>query len=881
MNPEKRRLLQSDARKVNWQRWGPYLAERQWGTVREDYSENGDAWRYFPHDHARSRAYRWGEDGLLGFTDRQCRLCFGLALWNGEDPILKERLYGLTGHSGNHGEDVKELYYYLDATPTSSYVKSLYKYPQSAYPYNDLTDVNIQRDKSVPEYEILDTTAFEDDRYWDVTAEYAKTGPNDIHIRITVHNCGPEAASIHLVPQLWFRNTWTWICEWEQQLTRPDLTMQKEGYVLARHETLSEFGFYAKEAPQEWLFTENDTNRGKLFHAENESPFVKDAFHNYIIHGDTGAVNPDLKGTKAAAHYQFEVDSGKSRTLCFRLAATDEFSPKKKPFSRTKAVFDKCISEADLFYSGIIDPAKSADDKLIQRQAYAGLLQSKQFYHYSVRDWINGDPSQPSAPPKRVRNTEWKHLYNRAIISMPDKWEYPWYAAWDLAFHAIPFTEIDPKFAKDQLVLFLREWYMHPNGQIPAYEWNFSDVNPPVHAWAVWRVYKMTGAPGSRDRVFLAECFHKLMLNFTWWVNRKDPDGKNVFAGGFLGLDNIGAFDRSKPLPNGTELVQADATAWMAFYAGTMLSIAMELASEDIAYEGVASKFLEHFVAISEAAHDSHSALWHEEDGFYYDILRVNGKTQAMTIRSLVGLLPICSVELLSKEVIDRLPQFKARMAWFIEHNKIFEQDESSLILGREEDGTHTGRWLISMASRSRLERVLQSLLDEAHFLSPYGIRSLSKAHAEDPFVIKLQGATHKVAYTPAESDNYLFGGNSNWRGPVWFPVNYLIIEALEKYHNFYGDSLTVELPTGSGNRVTLDKAAEEISRRLIALFQRDENGDRPVHRDHAAIYRKPEFADLNLFYEYFDGDNGRGVGASHQTGWTGLVAKLMEVTKP
>ncbi|MDF1814612.1 MAG: glucosidase [Verrucomicrobiales bacterium] len=878
MNPERRRLSLSDSRKANWQRWGPYLAERQWGTVREDYSHNGDAWHYFPHDHSRSRAYRWGEDGLLGFTDRQCRLCFGLALWNSCDPILKERLYGLTGHSGNHGEDVKELYYYLDATPTSSYVKSLYKYPQSTFPYDELTEVNLQRDKKAPEYEILDTGAFANDAYWDITAEYAKTGANDIHIRITAENRGLKTATLQVLPQLWFRNTWTWICEWEEQLQRPSLELQDDGYILAQHETLSEFGFYAREAPAEWLFTENMTNRQRLYNAENESPYVKDAFHNYIIHHQEHCVNPEKRGTKAAARYELKVRPGKAKSLSFRLASTDEFSRKKNPFARTKSVFDRAIAEADSFYSNIINPKLSDDDKSIQRQAYAGLLQSKQFYHYSVRDWMAGDPSQPSAPPVRVRNTEWKHLYNRAIISMPDKWEYPWYAAWDLAFHAIPFTEIDPKFAKDQLVLFLREWYMHPNGQIPAYEWNFSDVNPPVHAWAVWQVYKMTGSPGERDRIFLAECFHKLMLNFTWWVNRKDPEGKNLFSGGFLGLDNIGAFDRSKPLPDGTELVQADGTAWMAFYAGTMLSIAVELASKDKAYEGVASKFLEHFISIAEAAHDiSRGAIWHEKDGFYYDSLRVNGKEQHMAIRSLVGLLPICSVELLSTEVVDRLPLFKRRMEWFIEHNQIFDQDESSLIFGDAEKGTHPGQMLIAMPSQSRLERVLQCLFDEDHFLSPYGIRSLSKYHEKNPFKIKLDGSEHTVAYTPAESDNYLFGGNSNWRGPVWFPVNYLIIEALEKYHSFYGDSLKVEYPTGSGNRVTLDKAADDISRRLVSLFQKDGNGDRPVHRDHAEMYRKPGFSDLSLFYEYFHGDNGRGVGASHQTGWTGLVAKLME----
>lgn len=883
-DPERRRLTDSDKRKVNWQRWGPYLAERQWGTVREDYSDGGDAWRYFPHDHARSRAYRWGEDGLLGFTDRQCRLCFALALWNGKDSILKERLYGMNGHRGNHGEDVKELYYYLDATPTSSYVKSLYKYPQSAYPYVDLGTENERRDKKTPEYELLDTGLFDDNRYWDITAEYAKSGPNDIHIRITATNHGPDAAELHILPHLWFRNTWTWSSEWDRKVARPSIKMNPhDNHLETEHEVLGRFNFYAEEEPNEWLFCENETNRERLFNSSNENESVKDAFHRYIIDGENSSndvLNTDNQGTKSAAHYQVKVEPGQSRILRFRLADINEYPPtsKKSPFVKVDAVFNKAIKEADHFYQSIIAADLSADDRLIQRQAYAGMLHTKQFYHYSVKDWIKGDPTQPSPPPERVRNTEWTHLYNRAIISMPDKWEYPWYAAWDLAFHMIPFTQIDPHFAKRQLVLFLREWYMHPNGQIPAYEWNFSDVNPPVHAWAVWRVYKMTEHKGKRDRVFLAECFHKLMLNFTWWVNRKDPDGKNVFSGGFLGLDNIGAFDRSKPLPDGTELVQADGTAWMAFYASTMLSMALELASSDPSYEGVASKFLEHFVFIAEAAHDmGNGGLWHEEDGFYYDLLRVNGKQKPMAIRSLVGLLPICSVEILSTDVIDRLPHFKARMEWFIEHNEIFEKGESSLLFGDGTVGTADGKLLISMTSIERLERILESLFNEEHFLSDYGIRSLSKHHEKHPFNIELEGSTHTVSYTPAESDNYLFGGNSNWRGPIWFPINYLIIEALQKYHRFYGDTLKVEFPTGSGNRITLDEAATKISERLISLFQRDEAGNRPVHGDHADIYRRPEFTDLPLFYEYFHGDNGRGVGASHQTGWTGLVATLME----
>lgn len=876
---EHRRLALSDSREVNWQRWGPYLAERQWGTVREDYSKDGDAWRYFPHDHARSRVYRWGEDGLLGFTDRQCRLCFALALWNGHDPILKERLYGLTGHEGNHGEDVKELYYYLDATPTSSYVKSLYKYPQAAFPYGELDRVNRDRGKRDPEFEIADSGIFGENRYWDVVAEYAKTGPDDIHIRISATNRGPDPATLHLLPHLWFRNGWSWQCQWDEKIGRPEIRLTEEGYLETRHDTLPGFTFHAQALPDEWIFTENETNLERLFGTSNPSSFVKDAFHRHVVQEEAGAVNPAHAGTKSAAVYRFTVESGETHTLGFRLASIEEFSPGKNPFEGFGETFSRAIDEADAFYDSVIPGHLSGDDRVIQRQAYAGLFHTRQFYHYSVKDWLEGDSCFPPPGRKRLRNEDWKHLYNRSVISMPDKWEYPWYAAWDSAFHMIPFATVDPQFAKDQLVLFLREWYMHPNGQIPAYEWNFSDVNPPVHAWAVWRVYKMTGPRGHRDRCFLAECFHKLLLNFTWWVNRKDPRGNNVFSGGFLGLDNIGAFDRSRPLPDGTELVQADGTAWMAFYASTMLSMALELASEDSSYEGVASKFLEHFVSIAEAAHDiGGRGLWHEEDGFYYDYLFSGGKAHAMAIQSLVGLLPICSVELLSTDVIERLPHFRRRMEWFIEHNRIFEQGESSLSFGAEAEGTHPGLLMISMPSRSRLERVLRLLLDENHFLSPFGIRSLSKHHESDPFEIELNGEIQQVAYTPAESDNYLFGGNSNWRGPIWFPINFLIIEALQKYHRFYGDSLKVELPTGSGNRVTLDVAAEEISRRLIDLFRRDENGDRPIHRDHAELYRRPEFTDLILFYEYFHGDNGRGVGASHQTGWTALVAaKLLE----
>ncbi len=852
-DPESLRLDEDLHRQKNWKRWGPYLSDRQWGTVREDYSPNGTAWEYFPHEHARSRAYRWGEDGLLGWCDREGRLCFALALWNGRDPILKERLFGLSGNEGNHGEDAKELYYYLDCTPTHSYARALYRYPHAAYPYAQLVDETRRRTKLDPEYELEDTGVFDGDRFFDVTVEYAKRTPNDILVRVTAKNCGPEAAALTLLPTLWFRNTWAWGRSGESYWPRPKL-IWREGGVHATHASLGRFRCLA-DAPNEVVFTENETNLRRLFGVPGRSHFTKDAFHDYIIGGRHDAVNPSRTGTKAAFVYRWDIPPGGERSLHVRLHAEEEAPG--EPFGEA---FDRIVverrREADLFYEDRLPHGLREECQVVARRAYAGLLWSKQFYHFIVRDWLEGDPSQPPPPPSRTRNREWTHVYNRDVISMPDKWEYPWFAAWDLAFHAIAFARIDPDFAKEQLVLFSREWYMHPNGQLPAYEWAFSDVNPPVHAWAAWRVYKMTGRRRERDRAFLARVFQKLVINFTWWVNRKDPAGENLFSGGFLGLDNVGVFDRSQPLPTGVSLEQADGTAWMAFYCATLLSMALELAREEPAYEDMASKFFEHFVAIADAMNRlGGSGLWDEDDGFYYDRLRVDGRIVPMRLRSMVGLTPLMAVEVLDEEVIDRLPGFKRRMSWFLENR----QDLAHHIAYMEAGGN--AKRILAIPSRERLERVLRYVLDENEFLSPHGIRSLSRVYKDRPF--RFDGA--EVRYDPAESTIGLFGGNSNWRGPIWVPMNYLIIEALERYSHFYGDTLTVELPTGSGRRVTLERAAHELAERVVSLFL----GSRPALQG----TRFPEL----LFHEYFHGDTGRGLGASHQTGWTALVARLIE----
>jgi len=874
------RLEQDARRERNWKRWGPYLAERQWGTVREDYSADGNVWDYFSHDQSRSRTYRWGEDGLLGITDRQGRLCFGLALWNERDPILKERLFGLTGPEGNHGEDVKELYYYLDSTPTHSYLKGLYKYPQAAFPYESLVRVNRERSKLEPEYELLDTGVFDDNRYFDVVAEYAKADEDDVLVRITVANRGPEAATLHLLPTVWFRNTWSWGRAGEGYWPRPSLRAEGPAAIVAEHTGLGRYVIEAEPAEGTapgLLFTENETNVARLYGDPNPQPYVKDAFHEAVIGGDAAAVNPDRVGTKAAFHYRLSVPAGAERVVRLRLRAATHASG--KAFGPTFArVFASRIEEADAFYAERVPAAATEEERRVLRQGYAGLLWSKQFYHYVQQHWIAGDPSHQAPPAGRLegRNAEWPHVYNRDIISMPDKWEYPWFAAWDLAFHMIPFAKVDPHFAKEQLLLLLREWYMHPNGQIPAYEFAFGDVNPPVHAWACWRVYKMTGPKGQRDRLFLERVFQKLLLNFTWWVNRKDPEGRNLFSGGFLGLDNIGVFDRSRPLPTGGHLEQADGTAWMAFYCNTMLSMALELASEDPAYEDLASKFFEHFIAIADAINNlGGSGLWCDDDGFYYDQLHVGGEHQALRIRSLVGIMPLVAAEVLDESKFEMLKGFRKRMNWFLTNRPDLAR-HIACMEPRMGEGNGLQR-LLAIPTRERLQRVLGYVLDESEFLSPHGIRSVSRVHKDRPYEIDVHGEIHRVDYVPAEGNSGLFGGNSNWRGPIWFPINYLVLEALERYHHFYGDDLKVECPVGSGRLLNLQQVAQELQHRLARLFLPDAAGQRPCHGGEARYASDPHWKDLVLFHEYFHGDTGRGVGASHQTGWTALVLRCIE----
>jgi hypothetical protein len=885
---EVKRLAGARARTANWQRWGTYLAERQWGTVREDYSADGEAWHYFPHDHARSRAYRWGEDGLLGFTDRECRLCFAVALWNGRDPILKERLFGLTGPEGNHGEDVKECYYYLDATPTYSYVKSLYKYPQAEFPYARLVDENHRRGKGDAEFELGDTGIFDDDRYFDVTMEYAKASPDDLLMRVTIANRGPEAATIRVLPTLWFRNTWSWGCSHEGCEVKPRIEADGVGGVITQHASLGRFRMVADVASNgarpTLLFTENETNMERIFGSPNASPYVKDAFEEYVVQGQLDAVQPEGHGTKAAWDYELTVPAGGEVVIRLRLVE-EQLASGQVLAHDFERVFANRIREADVFYEKQLSHRCSLDTEQqnVARQAYAGLITSRQFYHLVVRNWLDGDPDQPVPPEARKhgRNHDWPHLFNRDVVSMPDKWEYPWYAAWDLAFHMLPMARVDGEFAKEQLLLFLREWYMHPNGQMPAYEFAFGDVNPPVHAWACWRVYKMTGTRGKRDRLFLRRAFHKLLINFTWWVNRKDPQGRNLFAGGFLGLDNIGVFDRSQPLPDGKQLEQADGTAWMAFYCATMLSIALELAVEDSSYEDIASKFFEHFVSITDAMNSlGGMGLWDDQDGFYYDVLSADGTTLPLRIRSMVGIIPLFAVEILEQDTIDRLPGFKKRLEWFLKHRTDLARHISYCNRGVSESADHSHHHthrLLAVPSRERLIRVLKYVLDENEFLSPYGVRALSRYHRDHPYQVNMCGMEHRVDYSPGESTSGMFGGNSNWRGPVWFPVNYLLVEALERYHHFYGDSLQVECPTGSGQHMNLKQVAAELAKRLMRLFLPDEQGRRPCHGDERRYADDPHWRDLVLFHEYFHGDAGRGLGASHQTGWTSLVAILLE----
>ncbi len=872
------RLAEDAARGKNWKRWGPYLAERQWGTVREDYSTEGEAWKYFTFEQAESRAYRWGEDGLLGITDRECRLCFALSLWNGRDPRLKERLFGLTGPEGNHGEDVKEAYFYTASTPTHSHMRAVYHYPQVEFPYARLREENGRRSRNEREFELDDSGVFEENRYFEVAVEYAKGGPNDILIEITAKNCGPDRAPLHLLPTLWFRNTWSWGSKHEGCELKPRMQQLAPGHVQTHHESLGRFFWEIEPAPgrpDPLLFTENETNAARLFAAENTGPFVKDAFHDHVVRGQTGAVNAKRVGTKAAAHRVLDLAAGETASMRLRLSA--EAEAPARPFDDGFAkVFEMRRAEADEFYATVLPASVGVEERLVARQAFAGLLWSKQFYHFVVADWLEGDTKQPPppAPRRRGRNSDWPHLFNRDIISMPDKWEYPWFAAWDLAFHMIPFARIDPHFAKEQLNLFLREWYMHPNGQIPAYEWNFSDVNPPVHAWACWRVYKMTGPRGGRDRLFLARVFQKLVVNFTWWVNRKDPGGRHLFSGGFLGLDNIGVFDRSKPLPTGGQLEQADGTAWMAFYCSTMLAMALELAEGDPEYEDIASKFFEHFVAIADAMNSlGGTGLWHEEDGFYYDQLLLEGKSFPLRLRSMVGIIPLFAVEFIDEERLDRLPGFAKRTRWFLKNRKDLSAHISYLTPGK----AGTGLRLLAIPSKERLQRVLRYVFDEREFLSPYGVRSLSRIYQEQPFVLQAGGQEYRVDYVPGESDSGLFGGNSNWRGPVWFPTNFLLIEALERYHRFYGDSFTVEFPTGSGRRVTLQVAAQELAQRMVKLFLPGPEGGRVCHGAGRSTAGDDRLKGKVLFHEYFHGETGEGLGASHQTGWTALVARLIE----
>lgn len=871
MTAEHIRLEEAREEKIPWKKWGPYLSERQWGTVREDYSEGGDAWNYFTHDQARSRAYRWGEDGLAGISNDHQQLCFALALWNGKDPILKERLFGLTNSESNHGEDVKEYYFYLDSTPTHSYMKYLYKYPQAAFPYGNLIHTSRSRNRNEFEYELLDTGVFDQDRYWDVFVEYAKDSPEDILIQITVHNRGPETAELHVLPTLWFRNHWSWTGAGD----RP--TMQRVGNaVKAVHPTLGEHYLYC-DGNAQLLFTENETNTQRIFGVLNRLPYVKDGINNYFVHGQKDAVNPEQKGTKVAAHYPVTVKPGQCQVLRLRLA---NVAPgQNNPFGDFDDVLEIRHQEADQFYESIIPRSLNADQANVMRQALAGMLWSKQFYHYDVDKWLEERGSDPFKTNRKQspRNDHWHHMYNGDVISMPDKWEYPWYAAWDLAFHVLALTLVDPDFGKQQLKLMLRERYMHPNGQIPAYEWNFGDVNPPVHAWSTIFTYRLEkGLKGEGDREWLKSNFQKLLLNFTWWVNRKDRSGRNVFEGGFLGLDNIGVFDRSAPLPTGGYLEQADGTAWMALFCQNMLEIAMELAMTDADYADMVLKFSEHFLWIASAMGHmgGDTGMWDEEDGFYYDVLRLpNGQAQRLKVRSMVGLLPLCAATTFEGEFGKAYPEIMERLRWFLE-----ARPELRTIIHDPLKPGVVGRRLAAILDETKLRRVLAKMLDEQEFLSEFGLRSLSRYHADHPYVFNVGGQEYRVGYLPAESDTGMFGGNSNWRGPIWMPVNALIIRALVQYYSYYGNDFTVECPTGSGRRMNLLQVAEEITRRLANMFLQDKDGHRPVYGGSRKFQEDPHWRDYLQFYEYFHGDNGAGLGANHQTGWTGIIARLMHV---
>jgi Glycosyl hydrolase family 63 C-terminal domain len=870
---EQKRLNEAREQGIPWKKWGPYLSERQWGTVREDYSKDGNAWDYFTHDQSRSRAYRWGEDGMAGFSDDKQLLCFALALWNGRDPILKERMFGLTNSESNHGEDVKEYYFYLDSTPTHSYMKYLYKYPQSEFPYRDLLETNRGRSREDFEYELLDTGIFDEDKYFDVFVEYAKADPEDTLIRISVFNRGPEAAQINVLPTLWFRNTWTW----EEGEQKPVLGQVDGNKIHASHHLLGEYTLQC-EGATELLFTENESNNEKLWGHANASPYVKDAFHRYVISGESDAVNPAKTGTKAAAHYILNVPAGGSKVVRLRLSA----KPAANGFDSFDKVFDARLADASEFYDRITPANLTEDERRVHRQALAGMLWSKQYYYFDLDRWLTEHDAHPllGSGKGAARNADWFHMLNSDVISMPDKWEYPWYAAWDLAFHTIALSLVDFDFAKDQLLLMLRNLYAHPNGQIPAYEWNFGDVNPPVHAWATLFLFRIETELGRADLRFLEKSFQGLMLNFNWWVNRKDPQGRNVFAGGFLGLDNIGVFDRSAPLPTGGSLDQADGTAWMAFYCVCMLEIAVILTDYDDMYEDVAFRFLEHFVWITYAMDRigaGHDSLWNEQDGFFYDLLRYpSGETVPLKTRSMVGLLPLCVAMVFESGAAKAHPRLLEAITLFVKRHpevadKIKRADDMSV-------GGYMGRRLTSVCDKDKLERILRYMLDENEFFSPYGIRSLSKYHLDHPFVFNLQGQEFKVQYLPAESNTAMFGGNSNWRGPIWMPVNVLIMRALLSMYPFYGPDFKVECPTGSGNYMTLFEVAKEIHRRLASIFLRDENGKRPVYGGTKKFQEDPHWKDYILFYEYFHGDNGAGLGASHQTGWTGVIARGIDL---
>ncbi|AFZ32262.1 hypothetical protein Glo7428_3805 [Gloeocapsa sp. PCC 7428] len=871
MTQEEIRLEENRTRQAYWKRWGPYLSERQWGTVREDYSATGSAWDYFPHDHARSRAYRWGEDGIAGISDNHQRLCFAIALWNGVDPILKERIFGLTGPEGNHGEDVKEYYFYLDNTPSHAYMKCLYKYPQQAFPYAELVQENQRRGYHDPEFELLDTGIFDGDRYFDVFVEYAKNTDEDILIKIKVVNRGSEEKTLHLLPTLWFRNTWSW----EENSQKPLLKKLKSdafSVIEAAHPTLGERWLYC-EAASELLFTENETDYERLFGEPNKSPYVKDSINDYVVYGKREAVNPDQIGTKVSPYYVLNIGAGQAKVICLRLCDTPNLTA---PFGEEfEQVFATRQHEADEFYQRISPNVSDPDAQSVQRQAFAGLLWTKQFYHYVIEDWLHGDPTQPTPQRTYKRNQEWIHLFNDDILSMPDKWEFPWFAAWDLAFHVIPLAMIDPDFAKRQMDRLTREWYLHPNGQMPAYEWHFSDVNPPVHAWGTWRVYQIEKQMyGRADKEFLERVFQKLLLNFTWWVNRKDEEGNNVFQGGFLGLDNIGIFDRSSELPTGGQLDQSDGTSWMGMYCLNMLAIALELAKDNPPYEDIASKFFEHFLYIADAMNhigDTDVHLWDDTDNFYYDVLHFpHNERVHLKVRSMVGLVPIFGVEVLEQATLDAFPGFKKRFEWFINNRSNLTRNIACM----EAEGVGERR-LLAIVNQNKLRLILQKMLDETEFLSDYGIRSLSKFHAKNPYIFNVGNTQYRVDYEPAESTSGMFGGNSNWRGPVWFPMNFLIIESLQKYHNYLGDEFTVECPTGSGKHMNLEEVATELSQRLMRIFLKSSQR-RPVFGGIEKFQNDPHWQNWILFHEYFNGDDGAGLGANHQTGWTGLVADLI-----